>query len=80
MHLKVGSCPNDDNSVHLFCSIFYVVFKYILFAESVVAKKTPQDFAENLHFLFVYFLCVGIPILNKVLSHAHMCVTSDTIL
>ena len=29
---------------------------------------------------FVYFLCVGIPILKIVLSHAHKWVTSDVIL
>ena len=31
-------------------------------------------------FLFVYFLCVGIPILKIVLSHAHKWVVSDVIL
>ena len=31
-------------------------------------------------FSFVYFLCVGIPILKIVLSHAHKWVTSDVIL
>ena len=50
------------------------------FSESVVAKKT-DDFAENLLFFsFVYFLCVGIPILKTVLSHAHKWVISDIIL
>ena len=31
-------------------------------------------------FPFVYFLCVGIPILKIVLSHAHTWVTFDVIL
>ena len=60
--LKVGSCPNDDNSVKKFYLSFLCSICIILFSESVAA---------NLRFLLVYFLCVGIPILKIGLSNTH---------
>ena len=59
--------------------LFCVVFKQFYFLNPFLSRK-PQDSAENLHFLFVYFLCVGISILNIVLSDAHKWMTSDVIL
>ena len=41
--------------------------------------QEPQDFAEKSRFPFVYFFSVGIPILNIVLSHVHMWLTSNVI-
>ena len=54
--LKVGSCPNDDNSVQFFYCPFPCSIQIILISESVAAEKT-QDFAENLRFycLFISF-------------------------
>ena len=63
-----------------FCHvIFCVVFEEILCSESVAAEKTAKVLRIHV-FLFVYFLCDGIPILKIVLSHAHKWVISDVIL
>ena len=69
-----------------FCFVlFCVVSEEILCSESVAAEKTARfclkfTFFFFFFFFFVYFLCVGIPILNIILSHAHKCVISDVIL
>ena len=67
----------------LFC-LFCVVFDEILCSESVAAEKTTKFFLEFtlffFFFAFVYFLCVGIPVLKIVLSHAHKWVISDIVL
>ena len=52
----------------------------ILCSGSVVAKKTAKLGLEFAFFSFLYFLCVGIPILKIVLSHAHKWAISDVIL
>ena len=63
-----------------FCFILFgVLFKEILCSESVAAKKTAR-FCLEFTFSLVYFLCVGIPILKIVLSHAHKWMISDVIL
>ena len=61
-----------------FCFVlFCAVFEEILCSESVAANS---KILLRIHgFLFVYFLCVGIPILKIVLSHAHKWVISDVI-
>ena len=56
----------------------FVLFR-VVFLNLLLPRK-PQDFAEILRFSFVYFLCVGIPILKIVLPHAHKWVISDVIL
>ena len=64
-----------------FCFVlFCVVFEEILCSEYVAAEKTARFCLEFTFFLFVYFLCVGIPILKIVLSHAHKWVISNVIL
>ena len=73
--LKVGSCPNDDNFVNIFFFIlFCVVFKYFYFVNLFLPRKI---LLRSCVCSFVYFLCVGIPILKKVLSETHKKVTSD---
>ena len=81
MHIKleVDSCPNDDNFVQCFFCPFLCSIYIILFSEFVPAKKTARFCLEFAFFSYVYFLCVGIPILKIVSSHAHMWVTSDVI-
>ena len=68
-----------------FCFVpFCVVFEEILRSEPVAAEKTARFCLKFTFFFFVvfffffffffsfaYFLCVGIPILKTVLSHAH---------
>ena len=57
-----------------FCFVlFCVVFEEILYPESVAAEKTATFCLEFTFSSFVYFLCVGIPILKIVLSDADMC-------
>ena len=69
-----------------FCFVlFCVVFEKKKCSESVAAEKTTKfclefTFVCFFVFLFVYFLCVGIPILNIVLSDAHKWMISDVIL
>ena len=64
-----------------FCFVLCcAVFEDILCSESVAAEKTARFCLEFIFFSFVYFLCVGIPILKVVLSHAHKWVISDVIL
>ena len=46
LFLKVGSCPNDDNSVQILFCLFLCSISIILCFESVAVQKT-QDFAEN---------------------------------
>ena len=63
-----------------FCFVpFCVEFEEILCSESLAAEET-AIFCLKFTFSFVYFLCVGIPILKIVLSHAHKWVISDVIL
>ena len=50
----------------------------IFFLNLFLPRKL-QDLLGICPFSFVYFLCVGIPILKIVLSHAHMWVSSDVI-
>ena len=52
--LKVGSCTNADNAVK---NVFFcVVFKYILFSESVAAdKRNRRIFSKNVFLLFILF-------------------------
>ena len=76
--LKVGSCPNNDKSVQYFFVLFCVAFK--LFSESLSCRENHKILLRIRPYSFVYFLCVGIPILKIVLSHAHKCVSSDVIL
>ena len=56
----------------------YLSFVYFYFA--VAAEKTARLCSDFAFFSFVYFLCVGIPILKIILSHAHKWVTSGVIL
>ena len=64
-----------------FCFVlFCVVFEEILCSESVAAEKTARILLRIHIFSFVYFLCVGIPILKIVLSHTYEWVISDAIL
>ena len=44
---------------------------------NLLLPRKKQCFAENSRFFNVHFLCVGIPILKIVLSHAHRWMTSD---
>ena len=62
---------------HFLCNILIIEY-----SECDALEKTARFcfFAENSRFLFVYFLCVGFPILKNVFSHAHKWVTSDVIL
>ena len=69
--LKDGSCPNDDNFVKILFYPFLCNIQISLFSESVPAKKTARFCLEFAIFSFVYFLCVGIPILKIVLSRTH---------
>ena len=41
-NLKVGSCPNDDNSVQIFFCPFLCSIQIILYFEFVAAKKTAR--------------------------------------
>ena len=61
--LKVGSYPNDDNSVQIIFVLFCVVFQQWYFLTLLLPRKQ-QDFAENSRFSFAYILCIGIPILK----------------
>ena len=51
----------------------------ILCFESAAAEKTARFHLEFTFFSFVYFLCVGIPILKIALAHANKRVISDVI-
>ena len=56
--LKVGSCPNDDDSVkntYIFC---YLVFKNFYFPHLLLPRK-PSDYAEKCCFSFINFLCTN---------------------
>ena len=64
--LKVGSCPKKDKSVQLFFLLFCVAFNQRYFLKLFLPRKL-QDFAESSPFSFIYFVCVGIPILKIVL-------------
>ena len=78
-NLKVGSCPNDDNSVQIFVYPCLCSISKILFSESVVPSKL-TILLRICVVLFIYFLCVGIPFLKIVLSHAHKWMAYDVIL
>ena len=57
-----------------FCFVLFCeVFEEILYSESVAAEKTAIFCLVFTFSSFVYFLCVGIPILKIVLSDADMC-------
>ena len=62
-----------------FCFVlFYIVFEEILCSATVAAEKATRFCLEfTCFFSFVYSICVGIPILKIVLSHAHKRVISD---
>ena len=77
--LKVGSCPNNDKSVKIFFCPFLCSIYIILLSESVAAEKTAKILLKIRNFLFVYFFCVGIPILKIGLPHAHEWVAFDFI-
>ena len=63
-----------------FCFVlFYVVFEEIYVLNLLLPRKL-QVLLRTHVYSFVYFLCVGIPILKIVLSHAHKWVISDVIL
>ena len=49
----------------------------MLSSESFAAEKATRFCLKFMFFSFVYFLCVGIPILKIVVSHAHIRVISD---
>ena len=54
-----------------FCFVLFCIdFEEMLCSESVAAEKTAR-FRLELMFFICYLLCVGIPILKKVLSLAH---------
>ena len=70
--LKVGSCPNNDKSAQcLFLSFSLKRLNNFIFQIHSRRKKR-KSLLRIRHFSFVYFLCVEIPILKIVLSHAHM--------
>ena len=55
--IKVGSCPNDENSVQIFFLSFLCCIGIILCAESVAAKKNAR-FAENSwFFVYLFIFC-----------------------
>ena len=54
--LKVGSCPNNDNSVQFFFVPFSVhSISVILFCGSVAAKKTERFWLRICNFSYVYY-------------------------
>ena len=53
LKLKVGSCPNNDNSVHFFSVLFCVAFIYFYVLNLFLPRKR-QDFAANVPF----FVCL----------------------
>ena len=60
-----------------FCFVLFCVeFEEILCSESVAAEKTARFCLEFTFFSFVYFLCIEIPIVKIVLSHAQKWVIS----
>ena len=63
LRLKLGSCPNDDKSVHLIFVLFCVVYIYIiLFSESVAGELLLRI---HIFSFCLYFLCVGILVLKN---------------
>ena len=78
--LKVGSCPNDENSVQISFYAFMCSIRIFMRSESVAVEKTARFCLEFCVLSFVYFLCHGIPILKVVLLHAQKWVISDVIL
>ena len=78
--LKVGSCPNDENSVQILFCAFMCSFRIFLSSESIAVEKTARFCSEFWVLSLVYFLSHGIPILKIVLLHAQKWVISDVIL
>ena len=63
-----------------FCFVlFCVVFEEFLCSESVAADNRKSSLRIH-NVLFVYFLCVRIPMLKIVLKHAHKWKISDVFL
>ena len=52
--LKVGSCPNNDKSVQVFCPFLYSS-QIILFSESIPPEKTSRFCWELALFRFFFF-------------------------
>ena len=71
LSLKVGSCPNDDNTVQILFCPFLCSILGILCSESVATEKNARFCLEFAFFSFAYIPFVGIPILKIDLSHAH---------
>ena len=65
---------------HIYAKTFCADYLFWLHPKSSFGNQTIKILLRIHVFPFVYFICVGIPILKIVLPHAHKWVISDVIL
>ena len=71
--LKVGSCPNNDNSVQIFFCPFLGSIQIILFFESVAAEKTARICREFTFIVCLFLLCLNSDFKNSFVTCPWVC-------